>query len=97
MAKTQIKEFGKLIGSITNFQALFKSFLWSPFKILSAEEGPKKSDFDSRSFSTLAENFKMVDIEINAWSPGFTKPEIKLIRIQYPRKKFKIQPISVSY
>ena len=43
-----------------------------------------------------AENFRMVNIEINTWSPGFTKPKIRLIRIRYPRKKFKIQPISVS-
>ena len=33
----------------------------------------------------------MVDIEINAWSPGFTKPEIRLTHnhIQYPRKSFE--------
>ena len=37
-----------------------------------------------------AENFRMVDIEINPWSPGFTKPEIRVIRIRYPRKKFKM-------
>ena len=37
----------------------------------------------------------MVDIKIDAWTPGFTEPEIILIRIQYPRKKFKIQTISV--
>ena len=43
-----------------------------------------------------AENFRIVDIEINAWSSGFTKPEIRLIHIRYPRKKFKIQPIRVS-
>ena len=45
---------------------------------------------------TGAKNFRMLDIEINAWSPGFTKPEIRLIRIRYSRKKFKTQPISVS-
>ena len=39
----------------------------------------------------------MIDININAKTPGFTKPEIILIRIQYPRKKYKIQPISVSW
>ena len=46
--------------------------------------------------SFRAENFRMVDIEINAWSPGFIKPKIRLIRIRYSRKKFKIQPISES-
>ena len=45
---------------------------------------------------TRAENFRMVDIKSNAKTPGFTKPEVILIRIRYPRKKFKIQPISVS-
>ena len=44
-----------------------------------------------------AENFRMVNIKINALTPGFTKPEIILIRIRYPKKKFKIQPISVSW
>ena len=43
-----------------------------------------------------AKNFRMVDIKINAETPGFTKPEIILIRIRYRRKKYKIQPISVS-
>ena len=38
----------------------------------------------------------MMDIEINALSSGFTKPEIMLIRIRYPGKKFKTQPTSVS-
>ena len=33
----------------------------------------------------------MVNIKINALTPGFTKPEIILIRIRYPKKKFKIQ------
>ena len=28
-----------------------------------------------------AENFRLADIEINAWSPGSTKDEIRLIRI----------------
>ena len=36
-----------------------------------------------------AENFRMVDIKINAATLGFTKPEIILIQIRYPRKKFK--------
>ena len=35
----------------------------------------------------LAENLRMVDIEINARSPGFTKPEIRLIRIQNRKKE----------
>ena len=39
----------------------------------------------------------MVDIKINAWSPGFTKPQIRLIPNRYQRKKFKIQPISVPF
>ena len=37
-----------------------------------------------------AENFRMVDIKINALTFGVTKPEIILIRIRYSRKKFKI-------
>ena len=39
----------------------------------------------------------MVDIKINAKTPGFTKPEIMLIGVLYQRKKFKIQPISMSF
>ena len=35
-----------------------------------------------------------MDIKINAETPGFTKPTIILICIQYPRKKYKIQPVS---
>ena len=35
-----------------------------------------------------AENFRMVDNEINALTPGLTKPKIMLIRIRYPRNKF---------
>ena len=41
------------------------------------------------SFSKLdirAENFRMVDIQINAETPGFTKPNIILKRILYPKK-----------
>ena len=37
----------------------------------------------------------MVDIKINA-TPSFTKPGIILLCIQYPKKKLKILPISVS-
>ena len=47
--------------------------------------------------TTELKNFRMVDIKINAETPGFTKPEIMLIRIRYPRKKFKIQPNSMLY
>ena len=38
----------------------------------------------------------MMDIESTALSSGFTKPEIMLILIRYPGKKFKTQPTSVS-
>ena len=38
---------------------------------------------------TGAKNFRMLDIEINAWSPGFTKPEIRLIRIHIQEKSLK--------
>ena len=38
---------------------------------------------------TRAENFRIVDIKINALTPGFTKPKIILKRIRYPRKKLK--------
>ena len=36
-----------------------------------------------------AENFRMVDITINAETPGFTKPKIILKRIRYPKKMLK--------
>ena len=41
-----------------------------------------------KSFDFWAENFRMVDIEINTWSPGFTKPEIWLIRIWDEKLQF---------
>ena len=46
-------------------------------------------------YTYRAENFRMVDIKIYALTPGFTNTNIILKRIRYPRKKFKIQTISV--
>ena len=55
-------------------------------------------EFDKLSSGLArAETLRIVDIKINVETPGFTKPEIILIRIRYPRKKFKIQPIRVSF
>ena len=45
---------------------------------------------------TRAGNFRMVDIEINAWSSLFLDLETNLIFYVYP-EVYKIQPIRVAY
>ena len=47
-------------------------------------------EFDKLSSGLArAETLRIVDIKINVETPGFTKPEIILIRIRYPRKNLK--------
>ena len=44
-----------------------------------------------------AENFRIVDIEINAWSLSFINNKINLISVLYPEKGMQFNQWSVLY